>query len=658
MLSRILCALPSRMLPLCLLLPLCACRSAPHPVDAPAGSGATSIKNPDIYTYAVAGWYDDTFDPAANYTAGGGGFILNVYDPLLVYKGVSMDTFEPRLAATVPSEANGLIRDGGRTYAFPIRREPRFQVGPVKDAAGATIPGSGELSPEDLAYTFQRNMLADPANGPQWLILSPLVGSTSILELAKRIEEAGGGKKAAAVTSLDDVGQATLDAVCRTIKDAVTVEGDNLVFHLKEPYAPFLQLMVGPWAVALDKEWVAAEIKDAAGQVTKKAGWDGDCATWRAFYGRKNEDSEIHHTLNGTGAYLMEQWVPNEGATLRRNEAYWRGPGRLKQVVFKMVPEFATRLLMLQAGDADVVDIPAPNVDQVQPLVAQGVLREVKATSARSMSFVGFNQKVAAENNPYIGSGKLDGEGIPPDFFADIEVRKGFCHAFDWDSLIQEAMNGDAVRAKGPIPSNVSGFDPSWPSYDHDPAKAEEHFKKALGGRLWDSGFKLFMGGDPSQPNTDLQLIQRGLAAINPKFKVELHPVVGAQGWEDRIADRLPLAIDWWIEDFHDADDWAQPVLGTGGYFASFYGFAPDLQQRLDNLILEARRELDPAKRAAVYSRIGLLSHEQALIMPGTEPRGRTFERSWLQGIVRNPARWDTDFHAIYKADKADDTGQ
>ena len=271
----------SLLLPLCLLLPLGACRSAPHPVDAPApaGSGTAAIKNPDVFTQAAASWYDDTFDPAANYSTGGGGFLLNVYDPLLVYAGTSTDTFEPRLASEVPSAANGLIRDDGRTYAFPIRSEPRFQVGPVKDAAGQTIPGSGELSPEDLAYTFQRNMLADPANGPQWLLLSPLVGATSILELAKRIEEAGGGKKATEVTSLDDVSQATLDAVCRTVKDAVTVEDDTLVFHLKEPYAPFLQLMVGPWAVALDKEWVAAEIRDATGKVTKKAGWDGDWPT-------------------------------------------------------------------------------------------------------------------------------------------------------------------------------------------------------------------------------------------------------------------------------------------------------------------------------------------------------------------------------------------
>ena len=652
MLSTILRALPSRLLPLCLLLSFGACRSAPRPVDAPesSNSGALEVKNPDVYTSVSGGWADEVFDPAANYTVPGGAFILAVYDALLVYDGESMDTFKPLLASEVPSQANGLIRDSGRTYVFPIRREPRFQAGPIKDASGKTIPGSGELSPEDLAYTFHRGMLADPAGGPQWLLLSPLVGTTSILDLARRLEEAAGGRKAADVTSLADVSPSTLDAVCKTVKEAVTVEGDSLIFHLKEPYAPFLQLMVGPWAVALDKEWVAAEIKDASGQVTKKAGWNGDCATWTAFYGRKSEDSELHHTTNGTGAYVMERWVPNEGATLRRNDAYWRGPGRLKQVVFRKVPEFSTRLLMLQAGDADVIEIPGANIDQVQPLVAQGIVREVKMTSARGMNFIALNQQVNPDDNPYIGSGKLDGQGIPPDFFTDIDVRKGFNYALDWDKLIQEAWNGDAVRAKGPMPSNVNGFDPTWPSYDHDPEKAEAHFRKAWGGRLWDTGFKVLLPGDPSQPNNELQLIKQSLAAINPKFQVELHPVVGQQGWEDRVGDRLALAFDGWVEDFHDADDWAQPIFGTGGYFNVIYGFPPDLQQQFDNLILQGRRELDSTKRAAIYSRIGLMSYEQALLIPGVEPRNRSFERSWLQGVVRNPARWDQDFHAMYKA--------
>src|SRR5512140_1124350 len=48
----------------------------------------------------------------------------------------------------------------------------------------------------------------------------------------------------------------------------------------------------------------------------------------------------------------------------------------------------------------------------------------------------------APVQNPYIGSGKLDGNGIPPDFFTDVNVRKGFSYSFDWDTFITDVYKG------------------------------------------------------------------------------------------------------------------------------------------------------------------------------------------------------------------------
>ena len=53
-----------------------------------------------------------------------------------------------------------------------------------------------------------------------------------------------------------------------------------------------------------------------------------------------------------------------------------------------------------------------------------------------------FCQKIDPTGNTSIGSGKLDGEGIPPDFFPDINVRKAFMHAYDSDTFVKEVLNG------------------------------------------------------------------------------------------------------------------------------------------------------------------------------------------------------------------------
>ena len=93
-----------------------------------------------------------------------------------------------------------------------------------------------------------------------------------------------------------------------------------------------------------------------------------------------------------------------------------------------------------------------------------------------------FNWQINVEGgNPYVGSGALDGNGIPPDFFSDIHIRKAFNYCFDFEAMIKDALAGEGVQAQGPILAGHDGL-PSKakpPLYSYDPAKCEEEFKLA-----------------------------------------------------------------------------------------------------------------------------------------------------------------------------------
>ena len=67
--------------------------------------------------------------------------------------------------------------------------------------------------------------------------------------------------------------------------------------------------------------------------------------------------------------------------------------------------------------------------------------------------------------NPYLGSGQLDGDGIPPDFFSDIHVRKAFNYCFDWEAFIAEVYQGEAVQNYGPFNAGLIGYDPDAQHY-------------------------------------------------------------------------------------------------------------------------------------------------------------------------------------------------
>jgi ABC-type transport system substrate-binding protein len=40
--------------------------------------------------------------------------------------------------------------------------------------------------------------------------------------------------------------------------------------------------------------------------------------------------------------------------------------------------------------------------------------------------------------NPYLGSNKLDGNGIPSDFFQDVHIRRAFAYCFDWQPIVDD----------------------------------------------------------------------------------------------------------------------------------------------------------------------------------------------------------------------------
>ena len=68
----------------------------------------------------------ETLDPHYCYETAGGAVILNVYDNLIKYKGDSVTVFEPMISTEVPTVENGLIKDGGTKYVFPIREGIKF----------------------------------------------------------------------------------------------------------------------------------------------------------------------------------------------------------------------------------------------------------------------------------------------------------------------------------------------------------------------------------------------------------------------------------------------------------------------------------------------------------------------------------------------------
>jgi len=556
------------------------------------------VKNPDVFV--VAEVEDITsLDPAFPYDAASQSLIQNVYETLIAFKGSSLSKFEPRLSEKIPTFENGLVSADGRTYRFPIRRGVKFADGT-------------EATAEDARYSLLRFMIEDPDGGPAALLLDPIAGAPS---------------------TRDSSGTITLDfeALARRVR----VEGRDLVIELPRPYGPFLSVMAR-WSYVLPRKWCAAHGE-----------WDGSAATWRSYNNPPKEKSYLYDHMDGAGPFQLARWDRAQGYTLlERFDGYWRGPAKLKRVLVKTVPDLNTRRLMLAAGDADLVDTPRPYAAEMGKL--PGVRLADRLPRLQTDPALFFTFRINAAGNPDVGSGKLDGDGIPPDFFADPDVRKAFAYAFDASALSRDALKGTATRAIGPIPPGVFGYDPRTPHYDYDPAEAEALFRKARGGAVWEKGFKFTLtyhtGGEVREAAA--QILKKGVERLNPKFRIDLRGVDWANFLDKGQRRLMPLFARGWYADYPDAHNFVYAFYHSAGRYPSAQGFS---DPELDALIERAVAEASPARRAALYRRILARGYEDCPTIFSVHPTGVYALRDWVRGFVVNPVDLGIYYYPLSK---------
>ncbi len=605
------------------------------PTEEPTPAGFKS-KDPTTLVVAVFG-EPETLDPALAYETAGAEIIQNVYEPLIFFKGDQPNEFVPMLAES------WTISEDGTTYTFQIRKGVKFHEG-------------GDLTPEDVAYTFQRGLLFGGTHGPQWLLAEPFFG-VGIDDISLLVDPEGNlyddreGIKAADPEKLK--------AACEKVKAAIVADNDNwtVTMKLAQPWGPFLATIVQSWGSIMDKEWVI-----------EHGGWDGSCDTWQNYYAIPSEEDPFTTIANGTGPFKLDHWTQGQEIVLVRNENYWREPAKLERVVIKKVDEWGTRFAMLQAGDADFVVVPAENRPQVDEMVGERCEFDLQANTykpcvetdpnkplrlyigqpgvTRTDIFLNFN---IAETSNYVGSGKLDGNGIPRDFFSDIHIRKAFAYCFDWDTYIQDVFRGEAVQSPVVPLVGMPGYEPDAPKYSFDKAKCEEEFKLAdldkdgipagedPEGDVWTTGFRL--QALYNQGNTTRQTISEILASninsVNGKFIIETVGLPWPAFLRTIRNKEAPYFVSGWLEDIHDPHNWYVPyMIGT---YASRQSLPAELKDQFKELINKGVAETDPAKRHEIYKQLNALYYENVPTILLAVATSHAYEPRYVEGVIRNP---------------------
>jgi peptide/nickel transport system substrate-binding protein len=335
----------------------------------------------------------------------------------------------------------------------------------------------------------------------------------------------------------------------KPIESMVAVNPHELVVTLKEPYAPFLDVLAG-----------------RAGMISSPTAMK----KWGSQYG-------LHPV--GTGPFEFVQWIKNDHLILKRNPHYWQaGHPYLNEIVYIPITNPVQEFQALETGEVQLVDT------------------------------VAYQEVSALKTNPLVHWGKKPGLG-----YADIELntlqapfnnvhnREAVNYAINRAALIKLIYFGYAEPAYSQIPPSSWAFDPSLKIPFSDQLAKQQ---LALAGNPAGFSFTLLGDNDPVTLE-EMQAIQSQLAKVG--ITVHIEPVDFTTLLTDAIQGNFQADILGW-SGRADPDQNMYAMDTTGGSFNDPRYSNPTV----DALLQAAREASNQTVRAKDYREAAAIVLQQA----------------------------------------------
>ncbi len=186
----------------------------------------------------------------------------------------------------------------------------------------------------------------------------------------------------------------------------------------------------------------------------------------------------------GGGAFKVERWEKQRELVLVSNPtSVLPHPAKLNRLVFRVIPEYATRLTALKAGEVDVVmatgGIMPRDADEIAATNPNIDIKPVKHRNFDSVVWLNIDGDAYREN----------GTVKPNVFFGDVRVRQAMSYGINRQAVIDGFMGRDRATlvntSLSPAFKSIL-VEPS-PAFEYNPDKA-----KAL---LAEAGWKMGQSG-------------------------------------------------------------------------------------------------------------------------------------------------------------------
>lgn len=186
--------------------------------------------------------------------------------------------------------------------------------------------------------------------------------------------------------------------------------------------------------------------------------------------------ADFRQKPQGTGPYKLVSWTRDDRMVLAANDEYWGGKPNIPNVVFRPIPENATRLLAFEAGEIDIFQ--GGVVPQEITRLEEDPRYVVQRTPGTGYNYLGFNTKVGA--------------------LSDVRVRQALSYVINREGIVKNVLNGIGTPGIGPVSMSLPWFNPDVPRYEYNPDKAKELLAEA-GIEPGEISIRLFTNENPDR---------------------------------------------------------------------------------------------------------------------------------------------------------------
>ena len=276
----------------------------------------------------------------------------------------------------------------------------------------------------------------------------------------------------------------------------------------------------------------------------------------------------------GYGRYVVKQWDPGSRLILSPNPDWWEGPPATGDLIFQVVPNEATRLLLLQSGEADVATF-------MTPRTAVGV--EADDPNVDALTFPSDFVNVIAINHT-----------VAP--FDDVRVRQALAYAINYDQVRDEGWFGLSAPPSSPVIPGYEGHVAVW-DYTYDPGKARQLLADAGFADGLETTLLYSTEEDPSYEALAV-MIQGQLADVG--ITANLEQIPGGQFFTQFYLEQdFEISLKFcgiWVSEYWYSTNL---MMATNGFCSGTYSNAA-----VDEAIATLQTETDPTTAQALATQV------------------------------------------------------